>query len=312
MTKVEHGVLGVLTYYDIFSYPLLPAEIHYHLETAISTEEILESLEQLTAAGLVYRFGDYYTLQNNVSLIKRREQGNRIAAILLPRAKRISKILNLFPFVRGIGISGSLSKNFADENSDFDYFIITKVNRMWIASTLLGLFKKLSYFAGKQHYFCLNYYIDESCLEIPEKNIFTATELFTLKAGSGPETLRSFFEANKWAREFYGNYNVERPAYQLSSLGSKFKNLAELLLDKAAGNRLDNWLMKTSVNRWKKKKEAGRLIDLNGKPINLYLTDKHFCKHDPKYFQAQVLALYSAKMKNIQEILPAFQHQLKA
>ena len=302
MTKLDHSVLGILVYYDIFSYPLLEPEICDHLNQQTLPDAVAQSLHYLSATGLIHKVGPYYTLQNNSFLIERRENGNNIAATLLPQAKGISRFLYLFPFVRAVGISGSLSKNYADENSDFDYFIIAKTNRLWIASTLLGLFKKLSYITGKQHCFCMNYYIDESYLEIPEHNIFTATELFTLKAGSGQKTISKFLNANTWVRQFYSNYSSERKASELSPLGSLFKNTLEFLLNNIGGNYLDNWLMRKAVTRWKKKKASGKLVDLNGNPINLYLTDKHFCKHNPRYFQAKIVSAYSERMQHIRAV----------
>ena len=53
-----------------------------------------------------------------------------IAATLLARAEKIAKLFYKFPYVRAVGVSGSVSKNFADENADIDYFIITKANRL--------------------------------------------------------------------------------------------------------------------------------------------------------------------------------------
>jgi len=305
MTNVDHSILKVLIYYDIFRWPLTEREIQDHLKDRSLAEEVGDSLHRLTVSDIIHKVGPYYTLQNNSSIAAtRRERGNKIAAQLLPRAEAISRLLNSFPFVRGVCISGSLSKNYADESSDFDYFIITKANRLWIANTLLGLFKKLSYLTGKQHCFCMNYFIDESYLEIPEHNIFTATELFTLKAGSGPDTIRQFLGANAWVKQFYGNYRTERHPGKIPYFGYLLRNAFEFLLDTFGGEYLDNWLMRKAVSRWNRKKQKGALVDLKGNPINLYLTGKHYCKHDPKYFQARVLAAYSEKMQNIESLCP--------
>ena len=84
-----------------------------------------------------------------------------------------------FPFVRGVFISGSLSKRCAAEKEDVDYFIVTSANRLWIARTIMHLYKKLTYLRGRQDRYCMNYFIDEEALEIKEKNIFTAVEMIT-------------------------------------------------------------------------------------------------------------------------------------
>lgn len=296
---MELSILKVLSYFDIFNYPLLENEIQFYLEPETQPKEFSSSLQQLVAAGIVHKFEIFYTLQKDFSLIERRKKGNRVAKLLVPKAKRVSNYLYLFPFVRGIGISGSLSKDFADENSDFDYFIITKTNRLWIASTLLGLFKKLSFIAGKQHWFCLNYFIDESYLEIPEKNIFTATELLTLLPTDGQETLSAFLRANNWVNQFYPNYKYKTGSLQKPLRMHYLKKVFETVFSNSVGDYLDNWLMKKAIIRWKKKKESGRLVDLKGTEIHLYLTNKHFCKHNPKYFQAKVLKAYSDRFEAV-------------
>src|SRR4029453_8923510 len=84
-----------------------------------------------------------------------------------------------FPYVRCVCISGSLSKKYFDDTTDIDFFVITKPGRLWVCRTFLILFKKL-FLLNSKKYFCINYFIDSDNLEIPDQNIFTATELTTL------------------------------------------------------------------------------------------------------------------------------------
>src|SRR6202022_4223033 len=92
--------------------------------------------------------------------------------------------------------------------SDIDFFIITKANRLWIARTLMHLFKKLTFLTGHQGWYCMNYYVDEEALQIEEKNIFTATELITLLPVCGNGTMEEFFRANNWASSYFPNYAI--------------------------------------------------------------------------------------------------------
>src|SRR5262249_18548698 len=161
------------------------------------------TLDQLIGARCIYQHGEFYSLNHDHSLVARRIKGNRHARTMLDTAYKVSALLYRFPFVRGIGISGSLSKNFADEKADIDFFIITSKNRLWIARTLMHLFKKLTYLAGRQHWFCMNYYVDEEAMLIEEKNIFTAIELLTLVPVAGNGTLDSFFHVNAWAMDYF-------------------------------------------------------------------------------------------------------------
>jgi len=207
--KLKTGILKVLAYFDLFDYPVSAEEIMILLENPIGKKELLEDLGQLVQAQCLFRFGEFYSLRDDPSSEKKRLDGNKRAKPLIAIGSRIASFLFRFPFVRGVALSGSLSKNFAEENADIDLFIITKTNRLWVARTLLHLFKKLTYLTGNQHWYCMNYFIDEDALLIEEKNIFTATELITLMPKFGAEAFVQFFRVNDWTNQFFPNYQVK-------------------------------------------------------------------------------------------------------
>ena len=136
--------------------------------------EVNINLASLIEEGIIFKCEDFYSLQNNFLLAQRRVAGYEAAVKQLCIARQVAKFLSRFPFVRSIAVSGSLSKYYADKDTDIDFFIITASNRLWIARTCMHILKKLSFLFGRQHYLCMNYYIDEKALEIQEKNIFTA------------------------------------------------------------------------------------------------------------------------------------------
>src|ERR1700750_2459607 len=138
---VKKSILKVLAYFDMFSYPLLKEEIRLFLDRSIQAGEMEWALDELIAEGRIFHHDNFYQLRNEPAFIHRRKDGNSRAAFLLEKARRISGFLYWFPYVRGIGISGSLSKNFAAEDADIDFFIITKSNRVWIARTFMHIFK---------------------------------------------------------------------------------------------------------------------------------------------------------------------------
>src|SRR5207253_11478070 len=115
-------------------------------------------------------------------------------------AAMMTHIIKRFPFVRAVMITGSLSKNSSDKRSDLDFMIITEPKRLWIARTILMLFKKIFLF-NSYKYFCLNYYITSDNLEIEEKNIFTATEIAYVKATYNTRLMEDFIKANMWIKQ---------------------------------------------------------------------------------------------------------------
>src|SRR5258706_1954212 len=202
--KTESCILQILTYFSIFQYPLSRDEIINFLHPDASMINFDEALEHLVTARAVFKISEFYLLKNDISLVTRRRDGNLRAEQLLPKAMKIGKFLSKFPYVRGIGISGSLSKNFADEKADIDFFIVTKTDRLWVARTFMHAFKNLTFLAGKQHFFCMNYYVDEKALILEDRNIYTAVEAFTLVAVNDAD-LDGFFAANSWVNEWFIN-----------------------------------------------------------------------------------------------------------
>ena len=66
--------------------------------------------------------------------------------------------MRLIPYVRGVFISGQLSRYIADQKSDIDYFIVTEPERLWIVRTLFVLFRR-TFLLNNRKYFCTNYYV---------------------------------------------------------------------------------------------------------------------------------------------------------
>ena len=210
---------------------------------------------------------------------------------------KIGRFLFQFPYVRAIGISGSLSKNYADEKADIDFFIITKANRLWIARTLMHIFKKFTFLTGKQHFYCMNYYVDETALEMEDKNIFTAIEVKTLLPVGGKEALDNFFIANQWTDEFLPACSC-RNLQNAESSRSWIKKFIEWILNNKVGDRLDNYLMKITSRRWKRKEQKGKRNE-KGQAMGL-ITGKHFARSNPESFQEKLLMLYDEKITGMQ------------
>ena len=293
--KPENSILKVLAWFDLFNYPLTLAEIHLFLDQPLAQDELKVQLQGLVERQIIFLPGGFYSLQDDEGLAARRTRGNQRAAQLLVIAHRVSRLLYHFPYVRGIGISGSLSKNFADDKADIDLFIITRSNRLWIARTAMHLLKKLSFLVGRQHWFCMNYYIDEEALLIDEQNIFTATELITLMPVCGNGVISHFFTANNWAKTYYPSYASKIPYYKDSGKGYWLKRFAEFFFNNPVGDRLDEYLMKVTTRRWKEKEEK-HLLNMRGERMGLS-TGKHFSKPKPGFFQKSILEQYQQKLE---------------
>lgn len=292
--EMQNSIVRVLAYFDMFAYPVSEEEIQFFLDKKAERSTLQEALRVLQAEKYIFRYDRFYSLRDDSSLAGKRIRENQRAAAMMVTARKVAAFLYRFPYVRGIGISGSLSKNVAGEKADIDFFIITRANRLWIARTLMHLFKKLTFLVGKQHWYCMNYYVDEEALQIEEQNVFTAMELITLIPVSGNGTMQKFFTANEWATVYYPSYAGKAGGSKTSARHFWLKSLVERLFNNKTGDRLDDYLMRLTSKRWQQKEDEER-VNMNGRRMGLR-TGKHYSKPNPAFMQHSLLSLYKNKL----------------
>lgn len=300
LSRLESSIIRTLMYFDIFNYPLQAHEIQQSLtQTKSDLNTVQQNLEGLTTAGLISLEKGYYYLGEERARINRRIKGNHTASERMPKARRISRLIGHFPFVRAVMISGSLSKNYMDEDSDIDFFIITQAKRLWIARTFLVLFKKVFLFNSHKS-FCVNYFIDTHNLEIEDKNLFTATEVSFLLPTYNYPIYELFQSQNAWAKEFYPNMD-RFPSEQCTPMNkSVIRRFLEWCLSGSAGEKLDTWFMKKTLRRWQQK-----FSNFDKAKFEIALrTQKHVSKHHPSDFQNRVI-------KQLAEKKSAFESKFK-
>jgi hypothetical protein len=293
---IKKDILATLNYFNLFNYPLRKGEIFVFLGHCDKYPEFAFALENLLEESFIFKIGEFYSLHNNYKLAERRVNGNERAFRMLKKANHGAALISAFPFVKGVAISGSLSKYFADEEADIDFFIITSANRLWIARTLLHIFKKFTFLFHMQDYFCMNYFIDEQEMEIPEKNIYTATEIVTLLPLRGRVPFENFYASNNWTHVFFPN----KYRHILTTRETKtnwLKYITEKVLDNRIGDRLDNFFMKMTARSWSKKTRANKK---NSKGLLMDMqVSKHFSRPNPEIFQKKLLQRYENNLADI-------------
>ena len=297
LTAKQSAVVRTLLYFDIFQYPLTADEVQENcLEQKIPKTETDQILTHLASSGLVQRHENFYFINGTSELIPRRIDGNKRAEKYLQIARRYTKIISTFPFVEAVFLSGSLAKGSVAEDGDIDYFIITRPGRLWLCRTLLIAFKKVFLF-NSHKYFCVNYFIDSNNLEVPDKNIFTATELVFARPVYNKELCKHFLESNSWSFSFYPNkLGIDLSKVQPLN-NSLIKRLSEYLLNGRLGEKLDEYLFNLTLRHWKKKFNT-----FDETEFDLHMRSrKNVSKHHPNAFQQRVLKAHADKITAFEE-----------
>jgi hypothetical protein len=293
---IEKDILATLTYFNLFEYPLKKGEIFIFLSHTGDMDEFEEALYNLVNESAVFKIGDFYSLDDNYQLAERRSRGNERAATMLKKAERAAALISAFPYVKGVAVSGSLSKQYADENADIDFFIITTANRLWIARTFLHIFKKITFLFNMQELFCMNYFIDEAEPGIKEINIYTATEIATIMPLRGNGIFDHFFKMNSWTKSFFPNKFMYVPSpKEIKKTWLKF--ITEKILDNRIGNSMDNFLMHLTAKSWNSKTRQNKK-NSKGMVLSMHI-GKHFSKPSPDVFQKRLLQRYEKSLHEI-------------
>jgi len=288
INNLRDGCLFTLRYFGLFSYPLKAKEIHQFNPFKSSLTEVDKTLVKLAGDGLVFLIDNFYLSENNPAWIVERLAGNKRAEKLLIKSGHYGSIIASFPFVRSIALSGSLSKYYATIDADIDYFIITEKNRLWIARTLLHIFKKLTFITGHQHYFCMNYFIDTEMLEIQHQNEYSAIETVTLIPIYNKELVTKMLLKNDWVEDYLPNFSSEiNENYMITKGGQYAKKFIEFLINIFAPERLNRFMMNLTDRKWRTKwKRKGFNMDQYDKA---FLTTEHISKNHPQDYENKVL-----------------------
>lgn len=274
------SILKPIIYFSLFKHPLTEEEIY--LFSDIKDKEVFSiELYKLLELGIIIKIDDYFIVDKNPNNIKRRIKGNFEAEKIMPKVKKVAKFISKFPFIKGIAVSGSLSKGYYDTNSDFDFFVITKTKRVWFSRMLLAIYKRV--FLNNSHKeFCINYFISTETLEIEDKNRFTATEIATIIPLFGLDVFKKFYKTNRWVKKYFPNLVLKDRISETEEIKkSLFVNIIEFIFDNPIGTLINYSIMKVISFIW-----AKRYLKKDNDP---YKVKKEISKHHPDNFQQKVL-----------------------
>ena len=288
--QVDQAICRTLQYFGIFRYPLRAEEVRSNCSLELEQVVVDAALRWIVEEGKAFEFGGYYSPDAAVQeYVERRLAANALAEEKMKGAIRTGRFIAAFPFVRFVGISGSLSKGYANERSDYDYFIVTAGERLWICRTILHLFKKLTFLTGAQHRFCMNYFIDEEHLELEEQNLFTAIELSTLVPVAGEHVYCRLREENAyWVKEQLPNpYKAFYLTSENHMTGSKLQRLTENLIRPFAVG-LNYRLMQFTNWHWRRKWRRRKYPE-SDYPL-AFKTTLYHSKNHPENYQKKILS----------------------
>lgn len=255
LTIHQQDIVRTLAYFDVFSYPLTKQQVYAFLpRNSVTLPQVVEDLQDLVDAGLIRDEGGYYYFSDRATRVVtiRREDEER-ASVMSRRARWISLFLKQIPFVRGVFITGSLSKNVASPSSDVDFMIVTAPNRLWISKMLFTGIRRIFLFNSIK-YSCFNLFVTEKGFVFPERNLFNAIEISTTQVLWNESAYEKFLHDNSWIHHYLPNWNKnDRHLRPLPPQRSLFQKIVESFLNIFPLAALDKLLLNFTRSYWKEK-----------------------------------------------------------
>lgn len=237
ISGMEKAIEKTLAYYDIFNFPLKVWEIHkWMIGLTCSLKQVEKKLSKMRRAGLVDNKGDYWFLPGRKKLVRERLVREKVSADHLKRVNIVAGVFKMIPWVKLVGVSGSLAMMGSRKTDDIDLFIITGKNRIWTSRLLLIFLtellrirrkrrEKLASAAGKV---CINLILENDNLTQSKKNIYVAHEVLQLHVlWQKDDVYSKFLHNNSWAFRFLPNWKsgarIQNSKFRIQNFKSKRK-----------------------------------------------------------------------------------------
>jgi predicted nucleotidyltransferase len=216
MTKLSSAVIKTLAYADIFEFPLKEKEVGKFLISPfrISQKKVSQTLILLMRKGIINKKEAFYYLKNQRKIVFLRKKRRKWSHLKFKKTQKIARLLKIIPWIKAVILTGSLSRENADQEDDIDWLVITSPQRLWLSRfllifTLQLLGKRRRPFQKKvKDKICANMFLTQKHLKLPkeEQDLFAAHEILQARLLWQKEnSYFDFIKANSWTRKYLAN-----------------------------------------------------------------------------------------------------------
>jgi hypothetical protein len=268
-TAEDRAILKTMVYAGLFQFPLSLGELERRLmDVALDGAAIARRLRApFLRARLRSTEGWLHPVGEEAWITLRQERRARAESLVARHAFAL-RALCRFPFVRLVALSGACAHGNATDD-DVDVFLVVKAGR---AFTVFGAVMALSKLAGLRRSLCVNYVLDERAMALPERDVFTASEVVGLVPWAGGEGYRRFVDANAWVGDLFPNFRrMASPAPHSRTAGAG--RLGEGLIDLVTRPWLEPLARRVVGGYLRRKSRGASGVVLSESRLKLHLHD---------------------------------------
>jgi hypothetical protein len=215
-------LVDAVLYADVFGCAAAEDDVWRYSRAPLEREVLGDRLAELD--GLIHRRNGFVCLAGHEQLLADAPERRRRAARLHRRARRVARIVQHAPYVRGLLLTGSAAAGEAVRGADPDLLVLVAPGRIGTVFALLAPLARVT----RGHVLCPNHYRSVAHLALEQRDLYVARELAQAwpLAGAGA----TFLAANDWTRELLPNAAPRRGEVRSVPLGRLAQRVAELLL----------------------------------------------------------------------------------
>ena len=182
-----------MLYFDCVRHPLRRDEL-----AALAGGTVDVAVAELVARGVLEAGGRHVWRRGRGADLARREARSVEAERQWDRVRRAAGALAAVPFVRGVLLTGGLSKSSAVADGDVDFMLLVEPGRVWTVKAALHGLRRVLPGAARES-LCTNYLLATDALALPTHSMFHAVELATAVPLAGGDACAALLDDNRWA-----------------------------------------------------------------------------------------------------------------
>ncbi len=199
--QVAYLVAYSSVFNDVITVDELSRRLSFNSENAVN-----DAIEELRKSGHVVVRKGFVALPYLDHKIDQKKRDQEITTLTVQKARRYLKWMGKLPFVKFIGISGSVAAGnpvqTKDKPLDIDVFVITSDSFTWLFGIVMATYRAIAT-KFKSSVFCFNHIWSETDLLVHNQNLFSAVEVLNLMPIAGERSYHLFLHTNRWIESYF-------------------------------------------------------------------------------------------------------------
>jgi hypothetical protein len=213
--KLGDSISQTIRYSLQFSYPLSAREVWFwQVRTHYSLSQVTEYLRLLNAGGSLINSHGQYSLPGFSDYFVLRNARRKTSLQKMNKARNIGRILQIFPTIQAVFLTGTVAMLNCQKDDDIDLFIVTLPHTLWISRFFTVLYLKISGLRRPPYVVehssprvsdtvCDNLWLDTHHLEVGGHSLFIAHEILqAICLWDRGGIFRRLLLSNSWVGEY--------------------------------------------------------------------------------------------------------------